>query len=58
MIEEVANECMATLPDGHLLAEHYEALRREAVDASEYHARVRSRRYASALGRSRYSATW
>ena len=41
MIEEVANETMATVPDGHLLAERYEALRREAVDASEYHASVR-----------------
>jgi hypothetical protein len=41
VIEEVANEDMATVPDGHLLAEHYEALRREAVDAREYHASVR-----------------
>ena len=26
MIEQVASECMATVPDGHVLAEHYEAL--------------------------------
>lgn len=41
MTEEVANEGMATAPDGHLLAEHYEALRREAVDASKYPVSVR-----------------
>jgi hypothetical protein len=41
MIEEVASECMAAVPDGHLLAEHYEALRREAADAGEDHASVR-----------------
>lgn len=36
MIEEVA-----TVPDGHMLAEHYEALRREAVSAGEHHTSVR-----------------
>ena len=41
MIKEVANECVAAVPDGHILAEHYEALRREAVGAGEYHASVR-----------------
>jgi hypothetical protein len=41
MIEEVANECVTAVPDGHMLAEHYEALRREAVGAGEYHASVR-----------------
>jgi hypothetical protein len=41
MIEEVANECVAAVLDGHMLAEHYEALRREAVGAGEYHASVR-----------------
>jgi len=40
VIEEVANESMATAPDGHLLAEHYEALRREALDTGEYHTSV------------------
>jgi hypothetical protein len=39
--EEVANEGMAIAPDGYLLAEHYEALRRQAVDASEYPTNVR-----------------
>lgn len=41
MTEEVANACVVAVPDGHLLAEHYEALRREAVGAGEYHASVR-----------------
>jgi hypothetical protein len=41
MIEEETNECVAAVPDGHMLAEHYEALRREAVGAGEYHASVR-----------------
>jgi hypothetical protein len=41
MIEEVTNECVAAVPDGHMLAEHYEALRREAVGAGEYHVSVR-----------------
>jgi hypothetical protein len=41
MIEEMANKCVAAVPDGHMLAEHYEALRREAVDAGEDHANVR-----------------
>jgi hypothetical protein len=41
MIQEVPVECAVTTPDGHRLAEHYEALRREALDAGEYHASVR-----------------
>jgi hypothetical protein len=38
VIEEVANEGMATAPDGHRLAERYEALRREALESNETHA--------------------
>jgi hypothetical protein len=41
MIEEMANKCVGAVPDGHMLAEHYEALRREAMGAGEYHASVR-----------------
>jgi len=55
MIEEVPDECAVTAADGHRLAEHYEALRREAVDAGEYHASVRGlallmRRGVAAIG--------
>jgi hypothetical protein len=41
MTEEMANKCVGAMPDGHMLAEHYEALRREAVNAGEYPASVR-----------------
>jgi hypothetical protein len=34
-------EVVATVPDGLVLAEHYEALRREVVSAGEYPASVR-----------------
>ena len=41
MTVEVAKECVAAVPDGHMLAQHYEVLRREAVGDGEYHASVR-----------------
>jgi hypothetical protein len=41
MIEEVPGECAVIAADGHRLAEHYEALRREAVGAGESYASVR-----------------
>lgn len=32
MIEQVNNEAVTTVPDGHVLAERYEALRRQIVE--------------------------
>jgi hypothetical protein len=41
VIEEVANECVATGPDGHMLAQRYEVLRAEALGVGECHASAR-----------------
>ena len=41
MIEKVTEGCAVTSPDGHILAEHYEALRREALGGHDTHTRVR-----------------
>jgi hypothetical protein len=41
VIDPVANEAAATPSDGHVLAERYEVLRREIVEADQHHGGVR-----------------